>query len=189
MDALLAAADLLSEHDELDNLYTNASQLALKLGFQNLAATFASRSSDPEELVEARASLAFRMADHDALKSFTDLYPENAEITLLAALSAVRSGDEALLAAVEPRLRRDARTVVSLIEMDAASGRWIVPEYIYGTARALGDEEHKARVERVELLRSQLGAPQPSPEYGVADIGSALKRIRTSLEPDEMEVH
>ena len=86
-------------------------------------------------------------------------------------------------------LRRDARTVVSLIEMDAASGRWIVPEYIYGTARALGDEEHKARVERVELLRSQLGAPQPSPEYGVADIGSALKRIRTSLEPDEMEVH
>lgn len=189
MDALLAGADLLSEHDELDNLYTDASQLALKLGFQNLAATFASRSSDPEELVEARASLAFRMADHDALKSFTDLYPENAEITLLAALSAVRSGDEALLAAVEPRLRRDARTVVSLIEMDAASGRWIVPEYIYGTARALGDEEHKARVERVELLRSQLGAPQPSPEYGVADIGSALKRIRTSLEPDEMEVH
>ena len=55
--ALLAAADLLSEHDELDNLYTNASQLALKLGFQNLAATFASRSSDPEELVEARASM------------------------------------------------------------------------------------------------------------------------------------
>lgn len=189
MDALLAGADMLSERGEKDNLYSDASQLALRLGFQNLAATFASRTSDPEDLVEARASLAFRMADHDALKSFTILYPQNAEISFLAALSAVRSGDEALLSGLEPRLRRDARTVVSLIEMDAASGRWIVPEYIYGTARTLGNETYQARVKRVELLRDQQGPPQPAPEYDVADIGPALQRIRTSLEPDAMEVH
>lgn len=189
MDAILAGAALLEGRPEGERLFLDASQLAVDLGLRNLAATFASRTSDPEHLAEARTVLAFRMLDHDAIKVFATRFPDNREIARLAALSAVRAGDRALLSKMESGFQADAQTIISLIEMDAVSGHWMVPDRIYKAAWSLEDEESRARVSRVSTLRSQSSSEPSAPVFAVADIATALTRIGKSLDPDAMEAH
>ena len=189
MDAVLAGAPMLEAHDDGERLFAAASKRAVDLGLQNLAAIFAARSNDPEELAEARAMLAFRMLDHEALISFSEQHPSNQEIARLAALSAVRIGDRSLLTRMEPKLEADARTLVALIEMDAVSRHWMVPDRIYQAARGLDDAEAKARVRRVSTLRNDLGREKKTPRYAVADVNRALSAIRQSLDPKTGETH
>ena len=182
MDALLAGTDLLQDAPESDQLFAAAAHRAAEFGLLHLSGTLSSRTADPAELAEARATLAFRMHDHDGLQAFTDQNPENHEIARLAALSAIRKGDKALLAKLEPRLQKNTETLVSMIEMDAAIGGWILPERYYSAASALEDDLSKAAVDRVILLRERRNA-RPSPRsYTIAEVAPALDRIGRALE-------
>ncbi|WP_300394444.1 hypothetical protein [Henriciella sp.] len=187
MDALLVGSSLLENRPEGDQLYARAAARAVELGLQNLAGAFASRTDNAEELARARAALAFRTLDHEALRVIAKNYPDSEGIARLAALSAVRTGDKALLVSMEPRLKRDAETLVSLIEMDAASRHWMVPERIYAAAGEFEEAPYQARVRRVAALREKSTARQMPRNYSMAEIGTALDRIGQSLDPKSRE--
>ena len=184
MDALLRGASLLAGREEGEELFADAARLAIDLGWQTLATTFAARVSDPEELAEARASLAYRTLDHETVKTLAAEYPKSPHINRLAALSAVRAGDGPLMLRVAARFDPDPETLLDMVELDAASRAWILPQRFYTAAESLEGEAARKRVSRVNTLRAQRGGPPPAPAFRMAEIGTALDRIGQSLDPN-----
>ena len=182
MDALLRGASLLEGREGGEQLFADSARLAIDLGWQNLATTFASQTSAPEDLAEARASLAYRTLDHDTVKLIAAEYPQNPHITRLAALSAVRAGDGPLMLRVAVRFDPDPETLLDMVELDAASRAWILPERFYTAAASIDDEAARKRVRRVTRLRQQRTGPHPAPTFRMVEIGTALERIGQSLD-------
>ncbi|WP_300380629.1 hypothetical protein [Henriciella sp.] len=188
MDALMRGDYLVEGRPEGDAAFSKAAALAVDLGFRNLAETFATRSSDTEELALARASLAYRTLDHAALKSLLGANRRMPGIIRLAALSAVREGDELLLSMLADEVRQDPEASLDVIEMDASSGRWIVSDAVYQAAARLEGEENRKRYERVRELRAGVRTPGSIQSYEMADIDAALARSRRILNPQSQEM-
>ena len=188
MDALVRGDDLVRGREAGERVLAQATSLAVDLGFQHLAEVFASRTEATDDLAAARAALAYRTLNHEALARLLEAHPDNEEIIRLSALSAIRTGDETRLPGLLAKMDPDAETLIALVEMDAASGHWMLPDATYRAAGKLEGEDYQARFARVEALRAKK-APDPAGQtYDMAEIGAALKRARQVLDPQPKEM-
>lgn len=130
------------------------------------------------------------MKDYPAVFQLADANPANTPIGLVAALSAIAANDSAEVQKFTSRLTLDDETILTLIEKDAASNRWIVPGNIYQAAGAIDDADKKTRVARVLSLKQvasgNMAAPAPASMAGIPD---RLMSARTALESLEGEAN
>ncbi len=128
------------------------------------------------------AELAYRHGEDAAVISLAEAHTGNPDITLLGARSAVRMGDMRLLAGLVSRLELTPETVLTLIEDDADSGKWVVPDRVYGVAQGLSDGDSVTRVTRVlaarAVARRAVAAPQP---ITIAKVPEVLQGTRQAL--------
>jgi hypothetical protein len=115
-------------------------------------------------------------------------YPDNQPMNLLAALSAIEQHAPEQLAVFEARLDLEPETILSLIEQDAAIGRWMVSERVYQAAGILTDDAHRMRVDRViNLKHIGRGVAPPAPAFTMADLPATLHRTGASLAEPTLE--
>ena len=188
IEALSVETGLLDHHPDRTGLYEAATLKAVRLGFASLADELSRKTQPGEGVAEQRAKLAYRLNDYGGVFQSADANPANPQIGLIAALSAIDQADTAQLQKYVSRLTPDEDTVLALIEHDAATGRWIVPEQIYQAAGALTDEAAKARVARVMALKGKAGSAETSPEpVNMAGVSERLMSTRVALEALEAE--
>ncbi|ABI76459.1 hypothetical protein HNE_0254 [Hyphomonas neptunium ATCC 15444] len=183
IEALSIEAGLLDHHEQRKALYEAATLKAVRLGFASLADELSRKTQPGEAVAEQRATLAYRLKDYPAVFQLADANPSNIQIGLVAALSAIDANDAAQLQLFTSRLKLDDATILALIEQDAASQRWIVPNAVYQAAGAITDEASKARADRVLGLKQAAasGVAEPSPT-SIAGVPDRLMTTRMALD-------
>lgn len=188
INELMGGYDLLEGHDDADALTRLAVDLAIDLGFQNLANKLARRAGDDETLAYAQASLAYRLEDYEVLKQLSKVHPAHQGILLLAAKSAIHSRNQTWLDELEPKLMLEEEALVELLECDSMHGGSMVSERIYNLAQGFEDETLRARVERLSALRDgKLASPRSN--YDVSEVPARLERVGLALTPNTKEAH
>ncbi|MFN3609819.1 MAG: hypothetical protein ACK4Y9_12205 [Hyphomonas sp.] len=183
IEALSIESGLLDHHEQRTALYEAATLKAVRLGFASLADDLSRKTQPGETVAEKRATLAYRLKDYPSVFQLAEKNPSNAQIGLIAALSAIEANDPAQVQLFTSRLKLDDATVLALIEQDAVSQRWIVPAQVYQAAAAISDDTDKARAGRVLGLKQAAtgGIAQPSPA-SVAGIPERLMSTRRAIE-------
>lgn len=190
IEALSVETGILDHHEQRIALYEEATLKAVRLGFASLADELSQKAQPGETVAEQRATLAYRMKDYSAVFRLADANPANPQIGLVAALSAIAANDTAEVQKFTSRLTLDDETILTLIEQDAASNRWIVPGNVYQAASAIDDADKKTRVARILSLKQaasgDVAAPAPASMAGIPD---RLMSARTALESLEGEAN
>ena len=188
IEALSVEVGLLDDHDQRTALYEEATLKAVRLGFASLADELSRKTQPGEAVAEQRATLAYRLKDYPAVFQLAQANPSNPQIGLVAALSAIDANDPAQVQKFTGGLKLDADTVLALIEQDAASGRWIVPDTVYQAAGELTDEAQKFRAKRVlDIRRAATGEIETPSQAAMAGISERLMSTRMALESLEGE--
>lgn len=183
MNALVSDPGILDAAPERSELYHSGASLAVRFGLASLAMELMRRDGADTNVVAQLADLEFLREDYAAVETWARTYPDNSHLTLLAAQSAIREGDTASLREFEGRVPLDPDTILTLIEQDAAIGRWIVSETIYDAARELTDARQKQRAERVFAMRKAARELAAGPKkLAMSGVATVLKRSDTSPE-------
>ena len=183
MNALVSDPGILDAAPERSELYHSGAALAVRFGLASLAKELMHREGADAGVVAQLADLEFLREDYAAVETWARTYPDNAHISLLAARSAIREGDAVSLREFEGRLTLDPDTVLTLIEQDAASGRWMVSDAVYDAASGLTDPRQKSRVERVIAMRQAARELAAGPKkVAMNGVASILKRPDASPE-------
>lgn len=190
IEALSVEARILDHHEQRTTLYEKATLKAVRLGFASLADELSQKAQPGESVAEQRATLAYRMKDYPAVFQLADANPANPQIGLVAALSAIDANNTDEVQKFTSRLTLDDATILTLIEQDAASNRWIVPGNVYQVAGTIEDADKKARVARVLSLKQaasgDMATPAPASMAGIPD---RLMSARAALESLEGEAN
>lgn len=182
IDVLITREDLLTGYPQIDELYDLAWQQANGIGRKSLSIPLAEKSGRPSRLAEEQAAAAFLGQDDEALLSISNRETANQQVLFYAAMRAVQSGDAARLNALEPSLQLNPQTLVTLIEEDAITQKWVVPDRFYDAARQLTDPDDLKKVNRVLAIRAAAKAPAGGATgRSVADVPEALDRSRRAL--------
>jgi len=175
-------ADLLDGIEDRDGYFDLAAARAERFGFPTLAARLASRIGAEDGTARYTAERAYRLGDFDTVIRVARGQSGQDRTAFLGALSAVRTNDPEALKTVLPRVPRAPVNVLRLIEADADSGHWILPEALFEVAQRFEDEAHQKRAERVLAMRDATFAERPAPaNMSIADIGDALARSEAVL--------
>ena len=189
MDALLNGEDLLDGHEDLEARLGEAAALAAHLGLKSMSAKLSAKLDSDDQLAIAQAELAYRLADGKQLEALALQNTGIEQITRLAALDAVRSGDAARFAALSDRLPADPDFALLLVETDAASGHHIVPDIFYQRARDAGGEGGETTLNQIMTARKALAsASEQPPRVALADVPGSLTRVGASLQASSMEM-
>lgn len=184
INALVSDPGIIENAPERTQLYRSGASLAVRFGLVSLTRVLMRRDEADDEVIVELAGLEFRSGDFDAVTNWAQAYPENAPLNLLAAESAIRKGDAAGLRVYEQRLDLKPETVLALIELDAASDRWLVSNEIYDAAAHLTDPVQKQRAERVFAMREAARdlAKPARPRLAMAKVASVLGKSDLSSE-------
>ncbi len=175
-------AALLDEADDRDGYFDLAAARAERFGFPSLAADLAARIDDEAGGARYTAERAYRAGEYETVFAMARRNTEDDRIALLAALGAVRTGDGAAVSDFLPRISQDPANVLRLIEADADSGHWVLPEAWFETATRLEAPAQRQRVARVLAMRDGARGRQEAPsEMSIAEIGDALARSEAVL--------
>ena len=190
IEALVREDGLLDGAEARGDLYEEAVLKSVRLGFGTLADTLARKAAPGAPVAEERAVLAYHRGEADALQTTATDHPGNLRIVRMAALNALNAGDRPRLAELSASLVGDPASVIALIEEDAATGAWIVPNAVYTAASALTDEDDQRRVRRVMDLRRVAGglASAPPERVTITGMPETLLRSRLALETMPGEV-
>jgi hypothetical protein len=181
IEAMVKDPGLLDGEPNRAELYETATLVAVRLGLGSLGQALAAKAQASESTAAQRAVLAHRQKDFAELFRLADLYPLNQQINLLAALTAVDMRDRAKLATFENRLSPEPETILTLIEQDASTSRWLVSDRFYQAALKLEGDDQQWRVDRVIRLKN-LPAQSPGPaRMAMSTIPGKLDRTRVSL--------
>ncbi|WP_321490716.1 hypothetical protein [uncultured Hyphomonas sp.] len=184
IDALVSDRSILEEAPERSRLYRSGASLAVRFGLVSLTRVLMNREDADDAVIAELAGLEYRSGDFDAVSNWAQAYPNNGALNLLAAKSAIRKGDAVGLRVYEQRLALEAETILTLVELDAASNRWMVSETIYNAAAGLNDPVAKQRAERVFAMRQaarDLAKPARS-RLAMAKVASVLNKPEPSSE-------
>jgi hypothetical protein len=153
INALVSDPGILEPAPERTQLYRSGASLAVRFGLVSLTRVLMTHDEADDAVIAELARLEYQSADYDAVTNWAQAYPANASLNLLAAQSAIRKGDVAALRVYEQRLELEPETLLALIELDAASNRWMVSDAIYEAASNLSDPVRKQRADRVFAMR------------------------------------
>ena len=176
MNALVSDPGILDAAPERSQLYHSGASLAVRFGLASLAMELMRRDGADANVVAQLADLEFLREDYAAVETWARTYPDNSHITLLAAQSAIREGDAVSLREFEGHLTLNPDTILTLIEQDAATGRWIVSGAVYDAAEGLTDARQKQRAERVFAMRRAARELAAGPKkLAMTGVASVLK--------------
>jgi hypothetical protein len=176
LNALVSDPGMLASAPERTKLYRSGASLSVRFGLVSMTRVLMKQDETDDAVIAELARLEFRAGDYDAVTNWAQAYPENAPLNLLAAQSAIRQGNLVGLRIYEDRLEMEPEAVLSLIELDAATNRWIVSDEIYATAAALEDPLLRQRADRVFAMRSsarELAKPRKS-KLAMGQVSSVL---------------
>ena len=176
INALVSDPGILGAAPQRTQLYRSGASLAVRFGLVSLTKKLMERDGADDVVITQLADLEFLRGDYAAVSVWADTYPDNASLALLAAESAIKQGDAVNLAAMEQRLVLDPETVLTLIEMDAATGRWMLSDRVYSAASKIDDPVQKQRAERVFAMRKAARELAAKPRNGLsmANVPSVL---------------
>jgi hypothetical protein len=176
INALVSDPGILGAAPQRTQLYRSGASLAVRFGLVSLTKKLMERDGADDVVITQLADLEFLRGDYAAVSVWADTYPDNASLALLAAESAIKQGDAVNLAAMEQRLVLDPETVLTLIEMDAATGRWMLSDRVYAAASKIDDPVQKQRAERVFAMRKAARELAAKPKNGLsmANVPSVL---------------
>ena len=181
IEALIKDTGLLDGVPDRVALYETATVVAVRLGFGSLGDTLALKAKDSEQVAVERAALAYRQRNHAELYELAKSYPANQQINRTAALAAIETNERQQLARIESRLNLEPETILSLIEQDAATKNWLVPDRFYQAALKLEAVDQQRRVDRVMRLKTlPVQAPAPG-RLAMSTISEKLASSRESL--------
>ena len=180
MSAAMLNRSLLTDHPERDGVMDSAAKVSASLGLGNVTAILSQDIKGSEGLALHRAALAYRMFDHNALKSLSKTQPGNPQIMRLAAMSAIMTRDAKWLEGIPSKLVLDDETIIELIECDAAYGNWVLPESIYSAAAKVTHEDYQPRVAAVLALKAR-SAPLQRKRLQLSQIPDNLEQIELAL--------
>ena len=171
---LIDQVDLLRADTAYEELLAIATTAAVDQRNQSIAAVLFNRLGKAEEATVLNANIALRRGDLEEVYRSFDAYPNNEKIVEIATIASVRAGDKDKLLTLLGQFPPGQSLKVRLIEEDALARHWIVPDAIYDSARASGDENVLARISQLDSLRfSQLGR-EKTPK--VTDIYGSMRR-------------
>ncbi len=176
LNALVSDPGILETAPERTKLYRAGASLAVRFGLVSMTRVLMKQDEADDAVITELARLEFRAGDYDAVTNWAQAYPENAPLNLLAAQSAIRQGNPVGLRIYEGRLELEPEAVLSLIELDAATNRWMVSDEIYAAAAALSDPVLKQRADRVFAMRTsarELANPKKS-KLAMGQVSSVL---------------
>ena len=153
INALVSDRGILETAQERSKLYRSGASLAVRFGLVSMTRVLMKQEGADDTVIAELARLEFQAGDYDAVTNWAQAYPENAPLSVLAAQSAIRQGNRTGLRIYEQRLSLAPEAVLSLIELDAATNRWIVSDEIYSVAQSFSDPVFKQRAERVFAMR------------------------------------
>ncbi|MBY9065767.1 hypothetical protein K1X12_02585 [Hyphomonas sp. WL0036] len=188
IEALSVEAGLLDEYAERTEIFEEATLKAVRLGFASLADQLSQKTQPLDTVTEQRATLAYRLKDYPSVYRLAAENPSSLQIGLVAALSSIEANDPAQLQSYASRLELNPETILVLIEQDAASGRWIVPQNVYDAAGNISDPAFKPRADRVLALKTAAAGDATAPEpVNLAGVSGRLMSTRMALESLEGE--
>lgn len=176
LNALVSDPGILASAPERTKLYRSGASLSVRFGLVSMTRVLMQHDETDDAVIAELARLEFRAGDYDAVTNWAQAYPENAPLNLLAAKSAIRQGNLVGLRIYEDRMEMEPEAVLSLIELDAATNRWIVSDEIYAAAAALENPLLKQRADRVFAMRSsarELAQPRTS-KLAMGQVSSVL---------------
>jgi hypothetical protein len=176
LNALVSDPGILETAPERTKLYRAGASLAVRFGLVSMTRVLMKQDEADDAVIAELARLEFRAGDYDAVTNWAQAYPKNAPLNLLAAQSAIRQGNPVGLRIYEGRLELEPEAVLSLIELDAATNRWMVSDEIYAAAAALSDPVLKQRADRVFAMRTsarELANPKKS-KLAMGQVSSVL---------------
>lgn len=183
IEALVKEPGLLDAMPERAALYELGTEVAVRLGFGSLGEVLSDKAQGGEGVAEQRAVLAYRQKDMTEVFGLASRYPANQKINLIAAQAAIDTLDRAKLSVLEPRLTLAPETILTLIELDAATGHWMVSDKVFEAASRLTGEAEQTRVARVMNLKQTPVATVPATvRVPMSSIPGILSRSRESLE-------
>jgi HEPN domain-containing protein len=178
INALVSDPGILDAAPEKTGFYRSGASLAVRFGLVSLTRALMSREGADDSVITELAGLEFERGDYDAVSTWAETYPDNASLNLLAAEAAIRQGNVTALRGFEARLAPEPEDLLTLIELDAAEGHWIVSDAVYAAATRLTDPVQKQRAERVFEMRQAARdlAAKPKRKLTMAKVATVLKR-------------
>jgi len=184
ISALAAEAGLLDNEPSRDRLFRTATERAIHFGFGAMASNLSARTVADETMSLQIATLAFRRQDYSEVYALADSHPRDSGINVLAAKSAIKEQNLAMLSKIESRLTLQPDAILALIEQDAVSGHWVVSERVYAAAGQLTGDDHEQRVARVaSLKREAQGAAVPAGPMSMARVTELLSSTSPASAP------
>lgn len=153
VEALLSHKDLLHEHSAMPALYQGSVEFANTQGYLSLAKELGRQYGYDDALLAA--DLAYREKNTEVLYALADQHPDNSQIILWAAMTAIDHNDAMRVLKLQEHLPLDVDTIVPLIEADALSGNWVVPYAYYAAAGELKTEVNEKKIQQILDLRQR----------------------------------
>lgn len=184
ISALAGESGLLDNEPSRDRIFKTATERAIHFGFGAMASNLSAKAVTDDALSLQIATLAFRRQDYREVYMLADGHPRDSRINVLAAKSAIKEQNQALLSKIESRLPLQPDTILALIEQDAVSGHWLVSNRIYDAADQLTGGDHQQRVARVaSLKRAAQGDIMPAGPMSIARVTDLLKSTPLASAP------
>ena len=184
ISALAGESGLLDNEPSRERLFKTATERAIHFGFGAMASDLSAKIATDEAVSLQIATLAFRRQDYEEVYALADGHPRDSLINVLAAKSAIKEQNQALLNKIESRLSLQPDSILALIEQDAVSGHWIVSDRIYDAADQLTGVDHEQRVARVaSLKRAAQGDAMPTGPMSMARVSDLLKSTPLASAP------
>tara|TARA_R110001606_G_scaffold20808_1_gene74080 strand:+ start:328 stop:2097 length:1770 start_codon:yes stop_codon:yes gene_type:complete len=184
ISALAGESGLLDNEPSRERLFKTATERAIHFGFGAMASDLSAKIATDEAVSLQIATLAFRRQDYEEVYALADGHPRDSRINVLAAKSAIKEQNQALLNKIESRLSLQPDSILALIEQDAVSGHWIVSDRIYDAADQLTGVDHEQRVARVaSLKRAAQGDAMPTGPMSMARVSDLLKSTPLASAP------
>ena len=184
ISALAGESGLLDNEPSRERLFKTATERAIHFGFGAMASDLSAKIATDEAVSLQIATLAFRRQDYEEVYALADGHPRDSLINVLAAKSAIKEQNQALLNKIESRLSLQPDSILALIEQDAVSGHWIVSDRIYDAADQLTGVDHEQRVARVaSLKRAAQGDAMPTGPMSMARVTDLLNSTPLASAP------
>ena len=184
ISALAGESGLLDNEPSRERLFKTATERAIHFGFGAMASDLSAKIATDEAVSLQIATLAFRRQDYEEVYALADGHPRDSLINVLAAKSAIKEQNQALLNKIESRLSLQPDSILALIEQDAVSGHWIVSDRIYDAADQLTGVDHEQRVARVaSLKRAAQGDTMPTGPMSMARVTDLLNSTPLASAP------
>lgn len=186
---MIDQANTIDEHPSVSGLYKVASDRASELGYTALSNLLSNKEKRTLDAYLQRAEFASRKKDTVAVYTIADQLPAEAQLSLIAAKTALKASDKSTLQTYSSRLLPFPNFALELIKEDAFSGKWLVSEDVYLAAASSPNIAVASKAANILALRRDALAAREKSPVSIASTEQILARSTRDLHPKKREVN